>query len=787
MSGPDTESEVRRLRLLLAGQVQGMGFRPFVWKLANALGLTGFVHNTPEGVVLEVQGDTRKLEAFRNSLNVDTPALVQIRKVSESVIPTCLSDKFEIRQSRETNEHGDGPFVLPDLAMCGDCRRELNDPSDRRYRYPFINCTACGPRYTIIKDVPYDRPQTTMRSFAMCDACEREYHDPANRRFHAQPIACSRCGPQICFTRDQSSTPLRTNAVGVQALDAYRLSIERGEVVAVKGIGGFHFICDAYNSNAVERLRRRKGRHSKPFAIMIRSLDVAKAFAVMTPVEQQALEGDAAPIVLLQQICDSTVDSRHHDMLERIAPGTGSVGVLLPYAPLHELLIEPFEALVVTSANLSEEPITSSNDVALTGLGTVADACLLHDRDIEVACDDSVIRFIDDSPSPIRLGRGLSPKVLSLGSDGPTVLAIGGDLKSAFCFARGRHAYLSPHVGDLSAANTMQRLSRDVTHFERMFRLRPAVVATDLHPAYHSRTLAIEYAEQRGLPLVGIQHHEAHAWSLIAEKSVDEEEAEMIACCFDGTGYGGNESIWGGEFFLVDPKGTRHFAQLDPVSLPGGDTCARKPARSGLAYLFHAGVDWRRDLPPVDITSEEELRVIRQQLHRNVNCVPCSSVGRLFDAVASLTGICQESSYEAEAAVRLEAAASRSNEAWIPAEGLFQWQQREVLTVTHDRLIRWLAAPETRQLQTDDLAAAFHHSVAKMVAQVCVVARSQSGIERVGLTGGVFQNQLLVQSTRRALHLEGFDVWTHECVPANDGGLALGQAILARQRIQRNR
>ena len=781
-----------RFRYQIVGSVQGMGFRPFVWRLATSLKLAGSVCNNASGVVIDAQGEQSKLEQFERQLRSELPFGASIENVArESSEPVHDRTRFEIGPSQEGDEPGP-PRLLPDLSVCEDCRREFENPEDRRYRYPFINCTACGPRFTIIREAPYDRERTTMNRFQMCEQCHQEYLEPQSRRFHAQPIACPDCGPRVWYCDAEKDRefvgPALSDPIGDDAIERFHREIARGQVVAVKGIGGFHLVCDPLQADAVERLRQWKQRSQKPFALMVKDLETANSLATLTPLECESLQGRDAPIVIVAKRPQSS--KQRQNMLDRVAPQSNRVGLMLPYSPLHLLLLEQHSALIVTSANLSDEPIVHPNQDALALLSPIADGFLLHDRPIQTACDDSVVMRQDHQIMPVRVGRGIAPRIVPLASDGPCVLALGGDLKSAFCFAIGDRAWMSPHIGDLDAAATMVRLAREIDHFEAAFRLRPDAVAADMHPGYHSRRFAEAYASRRGIPCIEIQHHRAHVASLRAEHVQDKADGELITCCFDGTGYAPDGTIWGGEWFAHDGDGPTHVAQLAPVPLPGGDLCARKPSRSCLAFLHHCGLEWSDGLPAVTSTSQQEQRVLRRQLERELNCVSSSSAGRWFDAVSALLGLCQVNTYEGEAAVRLEQAAEGVTSPLTSTADMFTVRKVEASDanatprwiVDLRPTLRWLVRSRLDgRVDIERCAAAFHHVIADIVVDVCLRTRDGDGQPQVGLTGGVFQNRLLTQRVRDAFAARGMNVWTHSSVPPNDGGLALGQAVIARR------
>jgi hydrogenase maturation protein HypF len=755
-----------RQRFTVAGVVQGVGFRPFVHRIATDLGLAGFVGNNSGAVFIEVQGPLARIDEFGRRLRAEAPPLARINTVSivDVAANTLGGDGFHIVESQTVP--GATTPIPPDIAVCDDCVAELFNPQDRRYRHPFVTCTNCGPRFTIIRALPYDRPATTMSTFAMCDRCADEYHDPADRRFHAQPIACPDCGPSLWF----SSGSDRVEGADA-ALAATQRALAAGAVVAIKGIGGYHLACIVDDEAAVSALRSRKARGAKPFAMLVRDLDVARRYAHIGDAEAAVLTGPARPIVLLRRRADAPV-------ADAVAPGSPLLGLMLPYSPIHHLLLAPVpaadskvpDALVLTSANRSDEPICFTEDDAASRLSTLCDAALDHDRPIHVPCDDSVVRVIDGRELPIRRSRGYAPLPVDLGRDGPAVLAVGGELKNTFCLVDGSRAYMSGHIGDMETLETLRAFERAVHQLSEI-RHRPVRLAADLHPGYQTRNWAERHADGRPLDLV--QHHHAHVVSLLAEHGRLGEP--VIGVSFDGTGYGCDETIWGGEILALGPDSHRfvRVGHLLPVPLPGGDAAVRNPWRMALSQLWTAGVDWTPDLAPVATASAAELRLIRSQLDNNVGCVACSSMGRLFDAVASLLGVRHRIDYEGQAAIELEVLADSARAQVVP----LRMDVRTDGVVDPIGMVRAIVSALRAGAEPVALAAGFHQAVADAVSDVVSLIAGE--VRMVGLTGGVFQNVLLLRQCRERLQQNGFEVLTHQLVPPNDGGLALGQAAVS--------
>lgn len=770
-------SQDARQRITVTGVVQGVGFRPFVHRLATELGLSGFVGNDSGAVFLEVQGGPARLAEFCRRLCAEAPPLARIAEVRASELdadPEC-GPEFRIATSQLAT--GVTTPIPPDIAVCDDCVAELFDPLDRRYRHPFVTCTNCGPRFTIIEGLPYDRPATTMSAFPMCARCAAEYHDPANRRFHAQPIACPDCGPALRF--GSAAGDVRGSDA---ALAATHRALAAGAVVAIKGIGGYHLACRIDDAAAVAALRARKARGAKPFAVLVRDLDVARRYADVGGTEAAALSGPARPIVLLRRLSPDA----GAPLTDAVAPGSPLLGLMLPYSPLHHLLLAPVpgiagpppDALVLTSANRSDEPICFTEDDAARRLPALCDAVLDHDRRIHVPCDDSVVRVVDDRDGPhellIRRSRGYAPLPVDLRLEGPSVLAVGGELKNTFCLTDGSRAYLSGHIGDMATWETLRAFERAVSQLGEI-RGPPTRLAADLHPGYHTRSWAERHAGSRPLDLV--QHHHAHVASLLAEHGRLGEP--IVGVSFDGTGYGCDETIWGGEILALGTRSHRfvRVGHLLAVPLPGGDAAVRNPWRMALSQLWTADIDWTPDLAPVAAATDDELRLTRSQLQTGTGCVPCSSMGRLFDAVASLLGVRHRIEYEGQAAVELEALAeSAGHDLGRPRPSL-PLAVRPDGVIDPAPMVQTMVAALYAGTPRAVLAAAFHQAIADAVADV--VARVAGATRLVGLTGGVFQNVLLLCSCRDRLQRNGFEVITHHTVPPNDGGLALGQAAVS--------
>jgi hydrogenase maturation protein HypF len=739
-----------RARARVVGTVQGVGFRPYVYRLASELKLGGWVLNDAHGVLVEVEGDSDQVTTFLARVGPDAPPLAVVERVESCRVAVQGEAAFAIRASPR-GEQADAP-VTPDSATCADCVRELFDPDDRRYRYPFINCTNCGPRFTIVRGIPYDRPYTAMAGFQMCEACQAEYDDPGDRRFHAQPNACPACGPSVALLGGEGGgDPIADAAAALRA----------GSIVAVKGIGGFHLACRADDERAVATLRARKHREDKPFALMCRSVDDAAALVALGAPERELLESVARPIVLAPRLPDTAV-------AQSVAPGAPELGVMLAYSPLHHLLLADTGCpLVMTSGNVSEEPIAFTDDDARQRLHPIADLLLVHDRPIETRTDDSVVRVAAGRRMSLRRSRGYVPAALTLPGGTPRpLLACGAELKNTFCVANGDRAWVSHHIGDLANYETLRSFTEGIEHFQRLFAVAPEVVAHDLHPEYLSTKYALE---REGAELVGVQHHHAHLAACLAEHG---ESGPAVGAIYDGTGYGLDGTVWGGELLVGDGADFRRVGSLRAVPLPGGERAIREPWRMALSWLRAAGVE------TAALVDRERWEVVGRMLDTGLRSPPTSSVGRLFDAVAALCGIHSEAvSYEGQAAIELEAACESSERGAyeLPVAGLELDARSLVAAVVRD-----LGAG----VEVPVVASRFHNALARATVEACTVAASGADTDLVVLSGGVFQNRRLLEATVAGVEAAGLRALVPERLPPGDGGISYGQAAVAAARIR---
>ncbi|QEH34833.1 Carbamoyltransferase HypF [Aquisphaera giovannonii] len=771
---------MERRAIEVRGTVQGVGFRPFVHGLATRHGLSGSVRNAPGVVLIEVEGEAAELDRFLDAIRDEPPPLAKVDGVSWEGRPLRHEAGFRIEESQigrdpEGGNGSGGPPILvaPDAATCPDCLAELFDPADRRAGYPFLNCTNCGPRLTIVTGAPYDRARTTMASFPMCPACRAEYEDPADRRFHAQPTACPECGPRLSLL-DAVGGPI----TGDDPLGHFAAAILEGRIGALKGLGGYHLACDARNDAAVAELRRRKHRDEKPFAVMANDIEAAAELAEVSPAEEELLASPARPIVLLRRRQGGADTGA---IAEAVAPGNPSLGVMLPYTPLHHLLMRAVGGipLVMTSGNRSDEPIAYEND-APEQLRGIADLFLAHDRGIHVRCDDSVARVVDGAAVPLRRSRGYAPRPIVLPMDCPVpVLAVGGQLKATFALGRGNQAFLSHHLGDLDHFEAYKAFERDVLLYENLFEVTPECLVHDLHPDYATTRYAEDRARRAGIGRLAVQHHHAHMASAMAEHGL---AGSVIGVTFDGTGYGTDGAVWGGEFLVGGYESFRRAAHLRYVPMPGADRAIREPWRMAASHLIDAGVGTGVLEARVPAAS---LRLVATMLGRRFQSPPTSSAGRLFDAVASSCGIRDVVTYEGQAAVELEWLASRAD-----ADGAYPFaldrpaDSTGPLVADTRPLIRAVAEDVRRGVPPEKVSRRFHTAMVEMIADVCGRLRALHGPETVVLSGGVFLNALLASEAAATLRHRGFRVHAHRLVPPGDGGLSLGQLAVAAARLR---
>ncbi len=770
-------------RISVRGVVQGVGFRPFIYKLALRYNLKGWTYNTSEDVKIEVEGATEAISQFLQALRTEVPPLAHIENMTFSYHQPSGYKIFEIRHS--VAEEGKYQLISPDIATCQDCLNELLDPQDRRYRYPFTNCTNCGPRFTIIDGIPYDRAKTTMRHFQMCPQCQAEYDNPANRRFHAQPNACPICGPRVELTDAMGQSISHSDPVAQASL-----FLQKGSIVAIKGLGGFLLACDATNETAVSLLRQRKQRPYKPFAIMVHDIDAAREHCSMSPDEAKLLSSSQSPIVLMKWKYGSSI-------VHEVAPQQKYLGVMLPYTPLHHLLLrDTCLPLVMTSGNLSEEPIAKDNNEALQRLYGIADYFLIHNRDIYSRYDDSVAIVENGKTQLIRRARGYSPYPVHLSFQCRQLLACGAEMKNTFCLARDNYAFVSQHIGDMENLETLEHFTDTISLYEKLFHIHPELIAHDLHPDY----LSSHYAEDlavTGLKTIGIQHHHAHLASCMADNLVD---SPVIGVVFDGTGWGEDGNIWGGEFMVADYKSYQRIGHLEYLPLPGGDAATKRPYRIAISYLlsllgqnmldraillsqnssYHKKNDNMVDITFSNQASQIELEIIRRQITRKLNSPLTSSMGRLFDAVSALIGIREIIDYEGQAAIELEMAAYDGNYSKDDESYPYQIQHdKDTAIVRLDGLFLAILEDMDKKSSQALISIRFHNTIAGIAVEMCRFISSRTGIKQVALSGGVFQNRLLLKKTVNLLTKDNFKVLTHKQVPCNDGGISLGQTVIA--------
>jgi len=753
------------VRINVRGVVQGVGFRPFVYQLATKYNLKGWVCNTSGDVKIEIEGQRQALDHFLVDLEQLSPPLSRIDGIYSTNHAPVGYPCFEIRHS--IAEEGKYQLISPDIATCQACLQEILTPDDRRYRYPFTNCTNCGPRFTIIEDIPYDRPRTTMHRFQMCPECQREYDNPLDRRFHAQPNACPRCGPVLELV-DTEGNPV----TGADAISTASQLLKNGKIVAIKGLGGFLLACDATNQAVIDLLRSRKMRPFKPLAIMVSSIKEAKKYCYVSSEEEKLLTSAHSPIVLMKWKPGSSVS-------QAVAPNLKYLGVMLPYTPLHHILLrETGLPLVMTSGNLSEEPIAKDNDEAIRRLSRIADYFLVHNRDIYASYDDSVTIVERDASQIIRRARGYAPYPIHLSFSSQQILGCGAELKNTFCLTRDEYAFLSQHIGDMENLETMEHFENSIAVYKKLFRIEPNIVAHDLHPEYLSTKYAQELAaKSANIRLVPVQHHHAHIVSGMVDNGL---ESPVIGVAFDGTGYGADGNIWGGEFLIADYQRFTRMGHLEYLPLPGGAAAIKKPYRITIGYLLSllGEAALNQDLPFLKQADSLEIDIIKKQIEKKINSPLTSSCGRLFDAVSALIGVRGEIEYEAQAAIELEMVAYDG----IDEAGSYPFSivdQNGLSLVKLQELFSAIICDLQSGANKAKISIRFHNTVARMISQLCRIISDKTGIAQVVLTGGVFQNRLLLRKTVSRLETSGFTVFTHHQVPCNDGGISLGQAVIA--------
>lgn len=757
----------KRYLIKVKGIVQGVGFRPFIYNLAHKLNLVGQVSNTSEGVTIDVEGASSSLEFFIGELQNYPPPLADIQSLSYEERPVAGYDSFSI--SFSDGEQEKQVLISPDVSICADCLEELLEPGNRRYLYPFINCTNCGPRFTIIEDVPYDRPFTTMKHFPMCNSCLKEYENPDDRRFHAQPNACKDCGPWVSLF-DSGGEP-------VQCLDALAHTawlLEKGFIIAIKGIGGYHLACDARKGEAVKRLRSRKFREDKPFAVMCRDLREVRRYCSLETEEAELLSSSKRPIVLLRKGKEAFA------LADALAPENDYLGVMLPYSPLHYVLFQHYNKgpLVMTSANVSDEPIAYEDKDAFGRLKDIADYFLTHNREIRHRCDDSVTRIFEGKEYLIRRSRGYAPAPILLEKEVKTILACGGEQKNTFCLTKGIYAFVSHHIGDLENLETLESFTEGINLYKRLFDIEPEIVAYDLHPEYLSTKFATQINK---VQKVGVQHHHAHIVSCMAENRLRDA---VIGVAFDGTGYGTDGHIWGGEFLLATYKDFRRIGHLKYIPMPGGSRAIKEPWRMIVSWLLQIGdLEDFKGLEFIREIGFDNALLLKEIIDKRINIPLTSSMGRLFDAVSALLNIRTRVNYEGQAAVKLEQKALQFREKTATKTYNFSLNcDNGIYEVDPRPIIVGILESIEMGASVEEIAVQFHHTVAEIVLRVCEVFREQENINKVCLSGGVFQNLLLLELTLARLRKKGFQIYTHRQLPTNDGGVSFGQAVIANER-----
>ncbi|MFA5779452.1 MAG: carbamoyltransferase HypF [Elusimicrobiota bacterium] len=755
---------MKRYKITVAGRVQGVGFRPTVYRYALSEKLVGFVSNTAEGVFIEVEGAEKNIKNFLRKLKLQPPQQSKITKIVVKKIPLKFEKKFIIKKSTARPDGKTSLHISPDISICDDCLKELFDKNDRRYLYPFINCTNCGPRFTIIEDIPYDRKKTAMKKFKMCGNCQKEYENPSDRRFHAQPDACWDCGPDVKLIKNEK-LKMKNFCVGKNAIQKTVKLLMSGKIIAVKGIGGFHICCDAANDEAVKKLRIRKNRPDKPFAVMMPDIETVKKYCYVSEEEKNILLSPERPIVLLR---------KRLQISELIAPNNNYLGVMLPYTPLHYLLVQKFDVLLMTSGNKQDEPICCDNAAAINELSGICDYFLVHNRDILNRCDDSIVQLQKNDIKILRRSRGYVPNPISLSSTLlPSILATGAELKNTFCLTRGNEAYPSQYIGDLKDARSYEFYKEAIEKMKNLLKVEPKIIAYDLHPDYFSthyaKLLATRYRASAGVLAIPVQHHHAHIASVCAEHKIN---SKVIGLAFDGTGYGTDGNIWGGEFLIVDGKTGGTFERkfhLKYVELPGGDRATNEIWRMGFSYLYSVSGD-----KAIKYYPNKKISIIKKMIDKNLNCPLTSSIGRLFDAVASIINLRQEITYEAQAAIELEQIAD------LQITDLYDYEIADDEIDVRKMILGIVNDLKNKTLKSK-ISAKFHNTLAKIILDICKKLKKETKINKVALSGGVFQNSVLLEKAVKLLKNAGFEVFTNSQVPSNDGGISLGQSWIAQK------
>ena len=750
----------QRLKITIRGAVQGVGFRPFIYRIANEMKLNGWVLNSSLGVFIEVEGAKFVLDNFVLKIENEKPLHAIINSLEFSFLDTIGFNKFEIRKSEETEEVS--AFIVPDIAVCDDCLQEMNNPNDRRYLYPFINCTNCGPRFSIIESLPYDRPNTSMKSFEMCDECREEYENPTDRRFHAQPTACPKCGPWIELWNEKGEKI----SVKQKALNDTVEKIKDGKIIALKGLGGYQLLVDAKKYEWVQRLRERKNREEKPFAVMFPGIEKVKADCEVSKFEERLLSSAESPIVLLKK------KNQKLSVADNISPGNPFIGVMLPYTPLHHLLMKMLDfPVVATSANISEEPMVISESIALEKLKNIADFYLVHNRPIVRHVDDSIVRVISGQELVMRRARGYAPLPIPIKSSDKTFIAAGAHLKNTIAITSKNNVFISQHIGDLETEESLNTYKTVIADFETLYNTDTVIAVCDMHPEY----LSSKYFKDKYDDVIQVQHHAAHIASCRAENQVT---GEALGVSWDGTGFGEDGSIWGGEFFISDDTSFTHVAQFRKFSLPGGDQAVKEPRRTALGMLFEmfGAKLFDSDNPILFQFSENEINVLKQMLIKGINSPRTSSAGRLFDAVSALIGLRSKINYEGQAAMMLEYLVNQREDGFYK----FGLYDKKPILIDWFPMIKEILKDISDKIKSDIIAAKFHNTLVEIILNIA----QKIGIKKVVLSGGCFQNAVLLENSINKLNDNGFKVYRHQRIPPNDGGISLGQVVIANQKFR---